>query len=131
MFPAEALACGRGKGEALQQYSISPYLAQGLLVCGWCHEWPPGSSQWHCSSPPQAALPPPSPNHFSPSWALGLSRSGPLVVLRAEAAGVLLSPAFVSVPGLPGEVDQRPRTSSVASSIPQLSLSIQVEREEH
>lgn len=122
---------GRARGEVLRQRSISPYVAQGLLVCGWRHEWPPGCSQWHCSSPHrQLFFLPPQIIFFilgfrpeqvrSPGSAQGRSRWSPAEPCLPQCA----RPAWGG----------GPKTQDFLSSQfnpPVVFLLIQVEREEH
>lgn len=63
---------GSTRSVAPLKCSISPYLAQGLLVCGWHREWPQAVLSGSIVPPTGSS---PSPNQFSQSWVLGLNRS--------------------------------------------------------
>lgn len=93
-----ALGSQQSQEHAWKQCSFSPYLAQGLQVCGRCRESPGLCSVALRRLPPQAALPPPLPPL---ACAVGLTQ----VSWECSGETGLLS---LVCGGRPREVERRP-----------------------
>lgn len=119
----------------LKQCSISPYLAQGLLVCGRCHEsplWLFSVALSHTGS--SSSSPHPLPTSLvSLACALGLKQvAWPCSGLGTTDSCPSDFPLFTVCQGLPwGSWTKDPGLLSVANPTPQLFLPIQVGREKN